>query len=128
MPARNSLLPLSLLPLALLFLAVPFPAHAEPGIIVTPVTSMEKPPTCKAWASRHKVYEGQVTTVVWKSKRADEMRGLISRDTWEPNGHLRFVMGHAGTKPFLFVFTGPGGSTSCSFKVQVLSKRYVDRP
>ncbi|HEY0979754.1 MAG TPA: hypothetical protein VGE23_02855 [Candidatus Paceibacterota bacterium] len=110
----------------LLFLAAPS-AHAasDIGLSVSNITMIPKPPTCEARASKKVIRSGGSVDIVWKSRGAVKMVGLVQGEKeWPADGRQRVSIAVLGKHLFPMTFVDRNGVTAtCTAKVFVHAKR-----
>lgn len=113
--------------LMLLFVALPaIPAQAkELSISVANVTMVPVPPTCEARATKRIIRSGGSVDIVWKSRGAEKMVGLVQGDTeWPTKGRQRVSIAILGKHEFPMTFIAKSGAVStCSATVFVHAKK-----
>lgn len=116
-----------ILPAALLVAA---PVHAAPafGLSIANITTVKMPPTCEVRSTKKRMTSGSTTQIVWESKNATTMTGLVKGDTvWPTKGRERVSIAVIGKHEFPMTFEGPGGKTTCTAKVFVKAKKIGNR-
>ena len=110
-----------------LFATVPaMPAHAAGfSLSVANVTMVPVPPTCEARATKRVIRSGGSVDIVWKSRGAQTMVGLVKGDKeWPVDGRQRVSIAVLGKHVFPMTFIAKSGATStCSATVFVHAKR-----
>jgi len=113
--------------LVLLFVALPsVPAHAqELTLTVANVTMVPVPPTCEARATKKVIRSGGSVDIVWKSRGAEKMVGLVKGDEeWPVDGRQRVSIAVLGKHVFPMTFIAKSGATStCTATVFVHAKK-----
>lgn len=111
----------------LFFGAVPaVPAHAaEFTLSLANVTMVPVPPTCEARATKRVIRSGGSVDIVWKSRGAEKMVGLVKGDQeWPVDGRQRVSIAVLGKHVFPMTFVAESGATrTCSATVFVHAKK-----
>lgn len=115
--------------LGLAFLAGGFAAPvqaADAQVYRVSIKAGEPAPTCKARASKMRIYAGDATTLVWESRHADRMYGIVKDGEWHRHGRQRVALSKPGMNTFQMIFVGEGGFTTCEAKVFVKPVKATD--
>ncbi|HEY0948294.1 MAG TPA: hypothetical protein VGE53_02305 [Candidatus Paceibacterota bacterium] len=112
----------------LLLMGLPLAARAatqDIALTVKNVTMIPKPPTCEARASKKVMTSGSSVDIVWKSKDAVKMVGLVQGEKeWPADGRQKVTIAVRGKHEFPMTFIGKNGATStCTAKVFVHAKK-----
>ena len=118
----------SLMLASLMAMGVPLAARAatqDIGLTVKNITMIPKPPTCEARASKKTMTSGSSVDIVWKSKDAVKMVGLVKGEKeWPADGRQKVTIAVRGKHEFPMLFVGKNGATAtCTAKVFVHGKR-----
>lgn len=81
-----------------------------------------KAPTCKTTFTYKKPRAGEMTTLLWRSQKAEYMTGLYTKERRPARGSQNIVFGHSGEQTFTLSFTGSGGTTTCTARIMVREK------
>lgn len=113
--------------LVLLFVALPIaPAHAqELRLSVANITMVPVPPTCEARATKRVIRSGGSVDIVWKSRGAQKMLGMVSGEQeWPVKGRQRVSIAVTGKHVFPMTFVAKSGAiATCSATVFVHAKK-----
>lgn len=115
---------------ALLLAAAPFSAEAADiqSLSVGKITFVPVSPTCEVRSTKKRMTSGSTTEIVWESKNATKMTGLVKGDaTWPTKGRERVSIAVLGKHEFPMTFEGPGGKTTCVAKVFVKERKIQRR-
>ena len=114
------------LALALLLISTPVPVRAESlSLKVANITMVPVPPTCEVRSTKRVIRSGGHVDIVWKSRGAAKMVGMVQGDTeWPADGRQRIALSVRGKHVFPLTFVGKNGATrTCSATVFVHAKR-----
>lgn len=112
--------------LAGVFVGTPVSVQAnEPELTfsVVNVALKPKPPTCEARSTKRRIVSGGATEIVWRSKNASYMLGIVDGEVWPTDGRRRIALSGPATYEFPLVFVGKGGLATCYAKVEVRAER-----
>lgn len=107
----------------LLFVAMPAAAAEQKAfsLSVANVTMVPVPPTCEARATKKVIRSGGSVDIVWKSRGAEKMVGLVKGDDeWPVDGRERVSIAVLGKHVFPMTFIAKSGATrTCTATVFV---------
>ena len=105
---------------------VPMPARAADfELSVANITMVPLPPTCEVRATKRVIRSGGSVDIVWKSRNAETVTGMVKGDKeWPTKGRQRVSIAVLGKHEFPMTFTSKNGATkTCTAKVFVHAKR-----
>lgn len=107
----------------LLFMAMPAAAADQKAfsLSVANVTMVPVPPTCEVRATKKVIRSGGSVDIVWKSRGAEKMVGLVrGNEEWPVDGRERVSIAVLGKHVFPMTFIAKSGATrTCTATVFV---------
>lgn len=104
----------------------PLPARAADfELRVANITMVPLPPTCEVRATKRVIRSGGSVDIVWKSRNAETVTGMVQGDReWPTKGRQRVSIAVLGKHEFPMTFTSKnGGVRTCTAKVFVHAKK-----
>jgi hypothetical protein len=111
--------------LVLAFAPAPAAHAADFTLSIANITMVPVPPTCEVRSTKKIIRSGGSFDLVWKSKGAEKMVGLVrGEEEWPADGRRRVSIAVLGKHEFPMTFVGKNGATAtCTAKVFVHPKK-----